>query len=142
MPHEIFNTHIHTKMHLGTWTFVTSATFFLLGDTWLIIAVHDSYAPIFFLNWAPLPDRHRCRISKLPHIHTRIYPQTFHPTLAPMTEHGHQNLSLMNEKLKFLHIYTRCFLDGIIPIQNNSTPFSSILNYETLNHKSVKEKDL
>ena len=74
--------------------------------------------------------------------HTRIYPQTFHPTLAPMTEHGHQNLSLMNEKLKFLHIYTRCFLDGIIPIQNNSTPFSSILNYETLNHKSVKEKDL
>ena len=77
-----------------------------------------------------------------PSPHTRIYPQTFHPTLAPMTEHGHQNLSLMNEKLKFLHIYTRCFLDGIIPIQNNSTPFSSILNYETLNHKSVKEKDL
>ena len=74
--------------------------------------------------------------------HTRIYPQTFHPTLAPMTEHGHQNLSLMNEKLKFLHIYTRCFLDGIIPIQNNSTPFSSVLNYETLNHTSVKEKDL
>ena len=66
----------------------------------------------------------------------------FHPTLAPMTEHGHQNLSLMNEKLKFLHIYTRCFLDGTIPIQNNSTPFSSIINYETLNHKSVKEKDL
>ena len=74
--------------------------------------------------------------------HTRIYPQTSHPTLAPMTEHGHQNLSLMNEKLKFLHIYTRCFLDGIIPIQNNSTPFSSILNYETLNHKPVKERDL
>ena len=53
-----------------------------------------------------------------------------------MTEHGHQNLSLMNEKLKFPHIYTRCFLDGIIPIQNNSTPFSSILNYETLNHQT------
>ena len=41
--------------------------------------------------------------------HTRIYPQAFHPTLAPMTELSHQNLSLSNEKLKLFEISTRCY---------------------------------
>ena len=42
-------------------------------------------------------------------LHTRIYPQTFHCSLAPIAELGHQNLSLMNEKLKLFEIYTRCY---------------------------------
>ena len=35
-------------------------------------------------------------------------PQTCHPTLAPMTELGHQNLPLLNQKLQLLQTYTRC----------------------------------
>ena len=41
--------------------------------------------------------------------HTRIYPQTFHRTLALMAELTHQNLSLLNQKLELHQTYTRCY---------------------------------
>ena len=41
--------------------------------------------------------------------HTPIHPQAFHCSLAPMTELGHQNLSLLKEKLQLFEIYTRCY---------------------------------
>ena len=42
--------------------------------------------------------------------HTPIHPQAFHPTLAPMTQLGHQNLPLLNQKLQLCQTYTRGLL--------------------------------
>ena len=123
---------------------------------WIVeLSSANYFGPVTFLPWARIASW-ACLLANFgfngqsKHVTRQVYTAAipvftlrhFHPTLAPMTEHGHQNLSLMNEKLKFLHIYTRCFLDGTIPIQNNSTPFCSILNYEIFNLKYVEEKGL